>query len=84
VYVDSSSLCNDLTFVIGTSTTSSPRQWSIKVTQFTCEYEDLAPAGCTQYFYGDTGLGLGVGTLRTFNFDGGMHLANQKHKFCFR
>jgi hypothetical protein len=81
VYVDSSALCNDLTFVIGTSTTSSPRQWEIKVTQFSCEHEDLAPSGCTQYFFSDTLLPQ---TLRTFNFDGGMHLANQKHKFCFR
>jgi len=25
-----------------------------------------------------------MGTFQTFNFDGGQHLANQRHKFCFR
>ena len=26
---------------------------SLQVTQYSCDYENLAPKGCTQYFYGD-------------------------------
>ena len=103
MYVDSSALCNDLTFVIGTQSVSSMRQWEIKVefgtmphkkcfrkktsmllmlqvSQYTCDFDNLAPSGCTQYFFSENGMG----TFQTFNFDGGQHLANQKHKFCFR
>merc|ERR1712038_389328 len=80
MYVDSSALCNDLTFVIGTQSVSSMRQWEIKVSQYTCDFDNLAPSGCTQYFFSENGMG----TFQTFNFDGGQHLANQRHKFCFR
>ncbi len=56
------------------------RSWEIKVTQYTCEFENRAPTGCTQYFYNTAATGV----IKTFNFDGGQHLANQKHKFCIR
>ena len=52
----------------------------LQVSQYTCDFDNLAPSGCTQYFYAENGMG----TFQTFNFDGGQHLANQRHKFCFR
>ena len=52
----------------------------LQVTQYTCDFDNLAPSGCTQYFFSENGMG----TFQTFNFDGGQHLANQRHKFCFR
>ena len=39
----------------------------------------MAPEGCTQYFFGDS-----TGAVQTFNFDGGLHLANQNQAICVR
>jgi hypothetical protein len=75
------SCCNDLNFQLGSSavsTTIPNRQWSIKVTQIACDSPMRAPDGCTQYFFGDTG------TVQTYNFDGGQHLANQRQSICVR
>ena len=79
VYVDSSNECNDLTFQIGT-TEFFNRGWQIKVTQYSCDSPILAPQGCTQYFYGNEGVGM----VQSYNFDGGLHLADQRHTFCVR
>ncbi len=76
--VDSSAQCNDLNFQIGSTSSGISRRWSIKITQISCDSELLAPDGCTQYFLGSTG------TVQTFNFDGGLHLANQNQAICVR
>ena len=39
-----------------------------------------APPGCTQWFRGNSG----TGQLKTFNFDQGIHLANQNQIMCVR
>lgn len=51
-----------------------------QVTQYSCSYNNLAPTGCTQYFFGNDGQG----TVKTFNFDSGIHLANQNQNICIR
>lgn len=84
MYVDSSNSCNDLNFQFGNQAmgaASVTRQFSIKVTQISCDSEMLAPDGCTQYFTGST-----TGQIETFNFNSGMgqHLANQDQSFCIR
>ena len=58
------------------------RQWNIKVTQYLCDYENLAPKGCTQYFFGTDG----TGTVESFNYQAGtsVHLANQDQVICVR
>ena len=38
--------------VMGTAVV--PRSWQIRVTQYDCAFDNLAPAGCTQYFFGPT------------------------------
>ena len=63
VYVDSSTACNDLNFLLGTSSTA--KTWSIRITQLECTSDILAPSGCTQYFYGDDS-----GTVKTYNYAG--------------
>ena len=45
------------------------------MTQYDCAFDNLAPAGCTQYFFGPTS-----GSVQTYNFAGGQHLANQKQQ----
>ena len=44
------------------------------MTQYACDYPNLAPIGCDQYYFGAT-----TNSVRTFNYNGGAgtHLANQ-------
>ena len=74
--------CNQLTFQLGNmgmGTTLATRNWNIKITQYSCDYENLAPDGCDQYFFG-----ANTGTVESFNFAGGQHLANQDQNICIR
>ena len=50
-----------------------------QITQFDCNYDNLAPDGCTQWFYGQT-----TDQVKTYNFDGGAHLASQNQNICVR
>ena len=82
VYVDAALGCNDLTFQLGSAgvgTSLINRQWSIKVSQYSCDYKNLAPSGCTQYYFG-----ANTDTVQTFNFDGGQHLSEQNQNICVR
>jgi hypothetical protein len=82
VYVDAATACNELAFQLGTNavdTTLSSRSWSIRVTQFDCGSNNLAPSGCTQWFYGqDTAV------VTSYNWDGSYHLADQNQVACIR
>ena len=53
----------------------------IKITQYDCDYNNLAPDGCTQYFWGATS-----DVVRTYNFqnDPARHLADQNQNICIR
>ena len=81
MYVDASDDCNTLDFHIGSASSTTTRQFAIKVTQIACDSELLAPEGCTQYFYGST-----TGIVQTYNFNSGngLHLANQDQAICVR
>ena len=50
----------------------------LQVTQYSCDYNNLPPSGCTQYFYGSN-----TGNVQTFNYDS-QHLANQNQVICVR
>ena len=50
-----------------------------QITQYDCNYDNLAPDGCTQYFWGET-----TDLVKTYNFDGGFHLAEQDQNICIR
>jgi len=82
MYVDSSDQCNELSMLLGTTavgTTLPTRSWTIRVTQIECGSDNLPPAGCTQYFFGSD-----TGTVNTYNYDGGFHLAAQNQVQCIR
>ncbi|XP_059097890.1 uncharacterized protein LOC131892135 [Tigriopus californicus] len=79
MYVDSADACNELAFNLGASGSTVTRSWRIKVTQYSCDYNNLAPDGCTQYFFGAM-----TDVVQSYNFAGGHHLANQNHLFCVR
>ena len=82
MYVDASEECNDLVFQLGQAGVGTGvmanRQWSIKVTQYSCDYNNLAPKGCTQYYFGST-----TGLLKNYN-NNGYHLAEQNQNMCIR
>ena len=75
VYVDASESCNELS-VFGSL---AANRWLIKVTQFRCSNPNLAPSGCTQWHFGSP-----AGMVKTFNYDGGVHLADQRQTICVR
>ena len=79
MYVDASDLCNELAFNLMEGTSTVTRSWSIKVTQYDCNYNNLAPKGCTQYHFGSSS-----GLVQTYNWDGGHHLADQDQNICVR
>lgn len=78
MYVDASEECNTLSFQLGPSQAS--REWAIRVTQYACDYENLAPKGCLQYFFATSG----TGNLETFNRANKIHLAGQDQNMCIR
>ncbi len=55
--------------------------FSSQVTQYSCSFSNLAPNGCTQYFFG-----AATNIVQTFNYNGGNghHLANQDQSICVR
>ena len=59
VYFDASSRCNSLDFSLGNGATLvgsvATRAWDIKVTQYACDYINLAPSGCDQWHFGAAG-----------------------------
>lgn len=86
VYFDASDSCNSLDFQLGNNPrgvgAAASRSWSIKVTQYSCDYENKAPSGCTQWHFGSGGTNY----VETFNHQSGTgrHLANQKQVICVR
>ena len=50
-----------------------------QITQVSCYDTNLAPSGCTQYFYGSTS-----GTINSFNWANLVQLANQAQHVCIR
>jgi len=54
------------------------RQWNIEIVMIGGRAERRAPPGCLQFFTGISG------TVQSFNFQGGYHLANQDYSICVR
>lgn len=83
VYVEASNACNDLVFTLGPTaqgvTEIATRSFSIKISQYACDFTNLAPAGCDQYFYGSDS-----GYVQSFNYQNTKHLAAQSQDICFR
>jgi len=68
--------CNTLSFTWTSSSTL--RSWDIRVSQIPCDVDWKPPQGCTQYFTGTTGH------VYSYNYQGGVHLANQEYTNCIR
>ena len=66
--------CNTLQFLW---TTGTP-DFNIRVSQLECNVRWKPRSGCTQWFTGTTG------TIQSYNFAGGHHLAGQDYTICIR
>merc|ERR1712038_1914846 len=76
LYMDvSGGQCVTLAFSIGSGSAS----WNIQVQTYDSDFDNKAPTGCTQYYFGETTQGF-----KTFNYANGVHLANQNQRICFR
>jgi len=84
MYVDMGSDCTDLTFQLGSA--SVDPKWKIRITQYAVTYDNLAPFGCTQYFWTQDSDTDGKGTITSYNYNsgGGHHLADQNQVICIR
>jgi hypothetical protein len=51
-----------------------------QVSQISCNDPNLPPSGCDQWFTGASGTGY----INTFNYQGSVHLSNQKQDICVR
>eukprot|EP00095_Tigriopus_kingsejongensis_P006201 maker-scaffold252_size238019-snap-gene-1.40 protein:Tk06201 transcript:maker-scaffold252_size238019-snap-gene-1.40-mRNA-1 annotation:"hypothetical protein TcasGA2_TC003271" len=86
MYVDAPNKCIDLHILIGAAGIFAEippnRKWSIQVNQYSCDDPNLAPTGCTQYFFDPSGTRV----VQTYNYNNGngQHLANQKQTVCVR
>ena len=85
VYIDASTDCNNLEFVFGQTAVGisnlATRSITIKASQLACGDSNLAPSGCSQYYWG-TG---GASTIKSFGYDGSTsHLADQAQTICVR
>ena len=78
VYIEPTEACAKMSFHFGASSQAT-RSWAIKIAQYSCDYDNLAPKGCLQYHFGSE-----TGTVKSFNYDGGLHLANQDQNICVR
>ena len=76
MYVDASDTCNELGVMLGFDPNID---WVVKVSQIRCDFINLAPSGCTQWFFGGS-----TGVVRTYNYAGGLHLAQQNQNICVR
>jgi len=80
IFLDSDGIsCSKNTFSFGGSTSS--RVLDIMVKQYECANADVGgPAGCLQYFTGETG------TIKSFGFvsTSSVHLSNQDYSACIR
>jgi len=83
MYVDMGAECIDLTFQLTDQPSFDP-SWNIRITQYDSNYDNLAPFGCTQYFWKEDSDSDGKGSFQSYNYGSGYHLANQNQVICIR
>jgi len=74
--VEASDDCNEITFDWASSVEQP--EWNIQIMQIACSAWWKPQDGCFQYYTGTTGY------VKSFNYDQGVHLANQQYTACIR
>ena len=79
VYIDAADACTTLSFNIKENSVVKPK-WLISVTQYTSDFNNKAPKGCLQYFFGaDKGIITGL----NWNSSSGKSMDRNK-RVCIR
>ena len=73
--IEAKDTCNTITF---TWTNTDTQTWNIHIMQIACSAAWRPGAGCLQYY---TGV---QGSIFSYNYGGGVHLANQHYTNCIR
>jgi len=86
MYIDASSSCHTIMAMIGSTDTTTTREWSMRVQQIECNNPLLAPEGCLQYNTGTTGYIYNFGWVGTTALATSTtaHQNNQAYNICFR
>lgn len=74
--VEATPTCNTMELRFGSSSTR--RNIKVLISQIPCDVVWKAPAGCTQWYTGVSG------NVVSYNYQGGMHLANHNYRACIR
>merc|ERR1711953_118242 len=86
MYLDPSDSCNVLKIDVNTGV-STTRTWQIKVTQYTCESQNIPRENCLQWHTGTSGTIFGFGwdtSVTTITSNSHTHLQDQNYEICFR
>ena len=79
MYIDAPDACTTLSFNINENSLVKPK-WLISVTQYTSDFNNKAPKGCLQYFFGaDKGIITGL----NWNSSSGKSMERNK-RICIR
>jgi len=89
IYMDASSSCHTLMATIGSTDTSTSREWSMRVSQIECDNPLRAPSGCLQYMTGTSGMIYNFGWSSASSTTGAsdataVHQNNQQYTICIR
>ena len=80
MYVEIADACTTLSFNINENGLATP-EWSILVTQYTSDFNNKAPKGCLQYFFGTE---RGVITSLNWNSGSGRSMNERNKRICIR
>ena len=79
MYIDAADACTTLSFNIKENSHVKPR-WLISVTQYTSDFNNKAPKGCIQYFFG---ADKGIIKSLNWNSSNGKYMERNK-RICIR
>ena len=77
MYIDAADACTTLSFNIKENSLVKPK-WSILVTQYSSDFNNKAPKGCLQYFFG-----ANEGIIKDLNWNSGKSMERNK-RICIR
>ena len=80
MYIEIADACTTLSFDIKENSPVKPK-WSILVTQYTSDFNNKAPKGCLQYFFGTE---RGVITSLNWNSGSGRSMNERNKRICIR
>ena len=78
MYIDAADACTTLSFNIKGNSPVKPK-WLISVTQYTSDFNNKAPKGCLQYFFG-----ADKGIITSLNWNSSGKSMERNKRICIR